>query len=94
MTWKSWIPFHGDHTVRQKLNEIDNAGIGIPVLIVMFLQKSMELLLQSIGQDIPIPMWLTFFLAGFLIFVAYVYDKQLRQKAENAKEKVEDKVEQ
>lgn len=93
MTWKSWIPYHGDHTVRQKLNEIDNAGVGIPILIVMFIQKGIELFLQSIGQDLPIPLWLTFTLAGILIFVTYVYDKQLKQKAQKAKEEVEDKVE-
>jgi len=55
MTWKSWIPLHGDRSVRKKLRELDEAGIGIPMIIILFLQKSLELLLKGIGQDIPIP---------------------------------------
>jgi len=90
MTWKSWIPLHGDYTVRKKLQELDEAGIGIPMIIILFLQKSLELLLKNIGQDIPIPLWATFLLVALLTLVIYVYDKQLKRKASEAKDKVEE----
>lgn len=92
MTWKSWLPYHGDRTVRQKLNEIDKQGVGIPVIIVMFFQKGFESFLQSIGDYIPVPMWFTYFATSFLIFVTYVYYKHLKSGAETAKEEVEEKV--
>lgn len=90
MTWKSWIPYHGDHTVRKKLHELDEAGIGIPMIIILFLQKGLELFLKSLGQDLPIPLWATFTLVGILTLIIYVYDKQLKKKASEAKNKVEE----
>jgi len=93
MTWKSWIPYHGDHSVRKKLRELDEAGIGVPMIIILFLQKSLELFLKGVGQDLPIPLWATFLLVAVLTLVVYVYDKQLKQKAEEAKDKAKDKVE-
>jgi len=92
MTWKSWIPLHGDRSVRKKLRELDEAGIGIPMIIILFLQKSLELLLKGIGQDIPIPLWTTFLIVAVLTLIIYIYDKQLKKKAGEAKDKVEDKA--
>lgn len=92
MTWKSWIPYTGDTTVRRKLRELDEAGIGIPMIIILFLQKGLELFIKGLGQDIPIPLWMTFLLIAFLTFVIYVYDKQIRQKAGKAKDKAQEKV--
>lgn len=92
MSWKSWIPLHGDRSVRKKLRELDEAGIGIPMIIILFLQKSLELLLKGIGQDIPIPLWTTFLIVAVLTLVIYIYDKQLKKKAGEAKDKVEDKA--
>jgi hypothetical protein len=92
MSWKSWVPYHGDNT-RKKLRELDEAGIGIPMFIVLMLQKSMELVLKGIGQDLPIPLWTTFLLVALLTFVIYVYDKQLKRKAGETAEKAKDKVE-
>jgi NADH:ubiquinone oxidoreductase subunit 6 (subunit J) len=93
MSWKSWVPYHGDHTVRRKLRELDNAGVGVPMFIVLMLQKSMELVLKGIGQDLPIPLWTTFLLVAVLTFVVYVYDKQLKKKAGETAEKAKNKVE-
>jgi len=97
MSWKSWVPYHGDTTVRRKLRELDEAGVGIPMFVVLMLQKSMELVLKGIGQDLPLPLWATFLLVAVLTFVVYVYDKQLKRKAgeaaEKTAEKAKDKVE-
>lgn len=93
MSWKSWLPYYGDQTVRKKLRELDQAGIGVPMIIILFLQKSFELILKQLGSEIPIPLWATFFLAALLTLVIWVYDRQLREKAEEAKEKAKDKVE-
>jgi predicted neutral ceramidase superfamily lipid hydrolase len=79
--------------VRRKLRELDNAGVGVPMFIVLMLQKSMELVLKGIGQDLPIPLWTTFLLVAVLTFVVYVYDKQLKKKAGETAEKAKDKVE-
>lgn len=87
MSWKSWFPYYGDRSVRKKLKELDHAGIGVPMIIILFLQKSFELILIELGTEIPVPMWLVFLLAAFLTLVIWLYDKQLRQKA---KEKVEE----
>jgi len=93
MSWKSWVPYHGDNSVRKKLRELDEAGIGIPMFIILMLQKSMELILKGIGQDLPIPLWTTFLLVAILTFVIYVYDKRLKKKAGETAEKAKDKVE-
>ena len=93
MSWQNWIPYRGDTTVRKKLRELDEAGIGVPMIIILFLQKSLELFLKGIGQDLPIPLWATFLLVAVITLVVYVYDKQLKRKAEEAKDKAKDKVE-
>jgi len=93
MSWKSWLPFKGDRTVRKKLRELDHAGLGAPLMIILFLQKTFELFLIQIGSEIPIPLWATFLLATVITFIIYVYDKQLQEKASEAKDKAKDKVE-
>jgi len=97
MSWKSWLPYYGDQTVRKKLRELDSQGIGIPMIIALFLQKSFELILKQLGSEIPIPLWATFFLAALLTFLIWLYDRQLKEKAsetaEKAKQKAEEKVE-
>jgi flagellar biosynthesis component FlhA len=97
MSWKNWLPFTGDRSVRKKLRELDSQGIGTPMIIALFLQKSFELILKQLGTEIPIPLWATFFLAALLTFTIWLYDKQLRKKAsetaEKAKDKAEEKVE-
>lgn len=93
MSWNSWIPYHGDQTVRKKLRELDHAGIGVPMIIILFLQKSFELFLKQLGTELPIPLWATFFLAATLTFALWIYDRQLREKASEAKNKAKDKVE-
>lgn len=93
MSWKNWIPFHGDRTVRSKLKELDEAGIGIPMLIILMYNKSFEIALKNIGQSLPIPEWLTFFAAGTAISAGYIYNKQLKNAAGEAKDKAKDKVE-
>jgi|APHM01.1.fsa_nt_gi hypothetical protein len=92
MGWKSWLPYKGDQTVRKKLRELDHAGIGVPMIIILFLQKSFELILKQIGSELPIPLWATFLLAAALTFVTWIYDKQLQEKASEAKDKAKDKV--
>lgn len=92
MSWKSWIPYWGDQTVRKKLRELDQAGIGIPMIIILFLQKSFELALQTANSKIPTPLWLTYLLAAAITLVIWVYDKQLQKKASEAKEKAKEKV--
>jgi NADH:ubiquinone oxidoreductase subunit 6 (subunit J) len=89
MSWKSWVPYHGDYATRKKLRELDKAGVGIPMFIVLMLQKSFELMINSVGDDLPIPVWLTFLLAAAVTFVLWIYDHQIREKAEEAKQKVE-----
>jgi len=89
MSWKSWIPFHGDYTVRKKLQELDQAGVGVPMIIILLFTKGVELVIKGFGQEIPIPLWATFILAGLLVLIVYVYDKQLKRKASKAKDKVE-----
>jgi len=93
MSWKNWVPYHGDTSVRRKLRELDKAGVGTPMFIVLMLQKSLELFLKGVGQDLPIPLWTTFLLVAVLTFVTWVYDKQLRKKASEAKDKAKNKVE-
>lgn len=90
MSWKSWFPYYGDHSVRKKLRELDSQGVGVPMIIILFLQKSFELLLKQLGGEIPVPLWATFFLAALVTFILYVYDKQLKAKASEAKEKLDD----
>jgi len=87
------LPFKGDRSVRKKLRELDHAGLGAPLIIILFLQKTFELFLIQIGSEIPIPLWATFLLATVLTFIIYVYDKQLQAKASEAKDKAKDKVE-
>lgn len=82
MTWKSWIPGYGKHSVRKKLRELDQAGVGIPMIIILLLTKGIELLIKGVGNELPIPLWLTFFVSGAGVFILYVYDKQLREKIE------------
>jgi len=90
VTWKSWIPYYGDRTVRKKLRELDSAGIGAPMIIILFLQKTFELILKELGTELPIPLWFTFLLATTFTFTLYVYQNQLSQAKDKAKEKVED----
>lgn len=91
MSWKSRLPLYGnDRSVRKKLRELDSQGIGVPMIIALFLQKSFELILKQLGSEIPIPLWATFFLAAVLTFVIWLYDKQLKQKASEAKDKATD----
>lgn len=92
MSWKSWLPYYGDQSVRKKLREIDQAGIGVPMLIILFLQKSFELVLMQVGNEIPIPVWATFLIAALTVFVLYVYNEQLKEKSNEAKEKAKEKV--
>jgi len=87
MSWKSFIPYHGDTTVRRKLRELDQAGVGTPMFIVLMLQKSLELFLKTLGQDLPMPLWTTFLIVAALTFVIYVYDKQLKKKAKETYQK-------
>lgn len=89
-SWKSWIPYYGDRTVVKKLRELDSAGIGAPMIIILFLQKTFELILKKIGKQIPIPLWTTFLLATATSFTLYVYQKQLSGAKKKAKEKVEE----
>lgn len=93
MSWKSWIPYHGDARVRKKLRELDKQGIGIPVVIVLFLQKGLETFVASLGRASPLPLWLVYTLSGFGIFVVWVYDRQLQKKASEATEKAKEKAE-
>lgn len=93
MSWKNWIPFHGDRTVRSKLKELDQAGVGVPMLIILLYNKSFELILKDVGSLLPIPLWSTFFLAGTSVSAAYIYNKQLRSAAGEAKDKAKEKVE-
>jgi len=90
MTWKSWFPYYGDQTVRRKLEELDHAGIGVPMLIILFLQKTLELGLKELSSEFPTPLWLTYLLSTILIFVAWVYDRQLQKAKDKAKEKIEE----
>lgn len=92
MSWKSWIPYKGNTTVRRKLRELDEAGVGIPMIIILLFTKGVELIIKGLGNEIPLPLWATFFLAGFLVLAVYVYDKQLKRKASKAKDKAEEKV--
>lgn len=86
------MPHQGNHSVRKKLKELDSAGIGAPMIIILFLQKTFELILKQVGTEIPIPLWATFLLATILTFIIYVYDKQLQRKAGKAKDKAKEKV--
>jgi len=90
MSWKSWIPGYGKRSVRKKLKELDKAGIGIPMIIILMTQKSFELAVKKFGKNLPIPLWLTFMLTAITVFTLYVYDKQLKEKAEEAKEKAKE----
>jgi len=92
MSWKNWLPYYGDQSVRKKLRELDSQGIGIPMIIALFLQKSFELILKQLGSEIPLPLWATFMLAALLTFVIWLYDRQLRKKASEAKDKAKEKV--
>lgn len=94
VTWKSWIPGYGDKDVRRKLRELDKAGIGIPMIIILMLQKSFELIVKEFDDNLPTPLWLTFMLTAALTFTGYVYDKSIREKAEKTKEKAKEQVEQ
>lgn len=87
MSWKSWVPYHGDYATRKKLRELDKAGVGIPMFIVLMLQKSFELLINNLGGDLPIPVWLTFLLAAAATFVLWVYDHQIREKLKKPNKK-------
>jgi len=82
MSWKSWIPGYGKRSVRKKLKELDKAGIGIPMIIILMTQKSFELAVKKFGKNLPLPLWLTFMLTAITVFILYVYDKQLKEKAE------------
>jgi len=96
MGWKSYIPYHGDRSVRQKLRGLDEAGVGVPMFILLFFQKSIETFLASLGSFVPLPMWATYFIASLIVFVVWVYDKELKKKSEKVKQKgkeVKDKVE-
>lgn len=53
---------------------------------MLFFQKGVEIVLRNIGRVLPISLSTTYFLASGIVFVLYVYSRQLRYKA---KEKVE-----
>jgi len=52
------------------------------MVIILMLQKSFELMVKRFGQDLPIPQYATFLLVAATVFTLYVYDKQIREKAE------------
>lgn len=81
MSWRSWVPYRGDTAVRKKIRELDQAGVGMPMFIVLMFQKSIELFLKDLGSATPLPLWLTFFLTGVLVLLAWIYDRQIVEKA-------------
>lgn len=90
MGWKSYIPYHGDRSVRKKLRELDEAGIGVPMFVLLFFQKSIEIFIVDIGDILPVPLWTVFFTASAIVFIAWVYDKELKNKGKKAKEKIQE----
>lgn len=94
MTWKSYIPFSGDKTVRNKLSELEKEEGSLVVVFGVTAGKIVEnLVLFDLSRAIR------FTAATALIGAFYVYrhevqtvKEQAQEKVEDAKEKAEDAV--
>jgi len=94
MTWKSYIPFSGDKTVRKKLSELENEAGSLVVVFGVTAGKIVEsMVLLDLSRA------LRFTAATALIGAFYVYRHEMgtvkekaQEKAQETKEKAEEAV--
>lgn len=73
----------------RRLRELEHRAGSLPVLFALFFHESIKNLILSL--DVPVPGWVRMTLMALLLAVIYVYDVRLREAAQAAKEKAEEK---
>lgn len=73
----------------RRLRELEHRAGSLPVLFALFFHESLKALILSFG--VPVPNWIKMGMGAVLIAGLYVYDVRLREAAQAAKEKAEEK---
>lgn len=84
MTWKSWIPFYGDQTVRARVRQLEEEAGTLPFFFALFAAEGVKLLVPPAPE-----VFLTLAVAAAVL---YVYGKHLVEAKDAAKEKAEEAV--
>lgn len=84
MTWKDFVPFAGNKTVRKRLNELDEEAVSLIVIFSTFFTKVPEKLVEG-----DFKMAFAFGVFALITGALIVYFKPAKEKVEEEIEEME-----
>ena len=87
MSLRSYIPGLGEKTTRQKVKKLEQEAGSLPIMFGVFVTKIFENLV--VGK---FNLALNFVAAAVVVGLLYIYSREIKQKVDSAKDKVEETV--